>query len=257
MTPATLLADFRTTADDKVTPYLVDDDVVYSWMAEAERETCVRAKLIYDETTPAICRAAVVPGQTRYGLDPRLVEVDAVWLDRPATGMPTFSQRMFKVDQSNARRRDGAFLYSRENVDSYYAHRSDYGNDWDGGNGAIRLGSHLKQYSIDGQSLSLYTIPDTTFTSDPAVFRICVYRLPLEPVAGEADDFEIPEVHQDGLLHWLLYRFYSLQDADASMDSRAQLAHGVFESRYGPRQPANAIRMQSEGRSWQTAYGGY
>ena len=255
MTPSDLLSDFREVVDDQVLPYLYTDTTAFRWMAEAEREAAVRARLIYDETTVATCRIAIVAGQVRYPIDPRMFDVLDVWLDRPATGVATYSKHLARVDQSNARR--APYLYNLENPESLYTHHHDYGNDWCGGNGALRLGNELHQYSIDGPTMSLYTIPDTSFTDDPAIFRLCGYRLPLVPVADNTSVFEIPDVHHDGLIHWLLYRAYKQKDAEELDDKRSLEALATFESRFGSRPPANSLRMQAEGRSWQTGYGGY
>lgn len=66
---------FRTRVDDREEPMLWSDADVDAFLNEAQREAAVRARLFRDETTPSICQVTLVAGQTRYLLDPRVIEV--------------------------------------------------------------------------------------------------------------------------------------------------------------------------------------
>jgi hypothetical protein len=259
-----LLRDFRrpSRTDDNVKPYLASDEDVFDWMTEAERQACLRARLIYDETTRDICRVPVVPGRIRYNLDPRIREVADVWVDRPPQGQPTSSHHLVLVNQNNAQRRPLPYLLGTNyNFDSIRtAPGSDYGNTSSGWNEALQEGNCLHQASVDGTVLSLYTIPDQSFQNDqaPAVLRLCVYRLPLKPITGPDDCFEIPELYQDdGLIHWLLYRFFDGNDPETADQTKAQQALAAFTARYGPLPDADAMRQQQENQSNRMAYAGY
>jgi hypothetical protein len=256
-----LLRDFRrpSRADDTVKPYFEPDEVVFEWMAEAERQVCMRSRVLYDETTRDITRIAVAPGRTRYALDQRIREVVDVWVDRPPIGQPTSSYRLHLVDQSNAHRRPYPFLGNYNGVGTRAPPGSDYGNRACGGNQALREGNHLHEYSVDGPALVLYTIPDASFATAqaPAVLRLCTYRLPLKPIRRHDDCFEIPELHQDGLIHWLLYRFFDGNDGDQRNQSKADRALAQFTARFGELPSADVMRQQQEGNSSCTTYGGY
>lgn len=263
MKPSALLRDFRrpSRADDNTLPYLAPDDVVYEWMAEAERQVCMRSRVLYDETTRDICRIPVVPGRVRYNLDQRIREVVDVWVDRPPTGQPTSSHRMVLVNESNAHRRPYPHLFGTNfNFDGVHtAPGSDYGNTSCGWNQALQTGNRLHECSVDGHTLSLYTIPDQSFASGqaPAVLRLCVYRTPLKPICGPTDCFEIPELQHDGLIYWLLYRFFDGADDETENQAKADRALTRFTERYGPLPDADVMRKQQENRSGRMVYAGY
>lgn len=258
-----LLREFRrpSRADDADKPYLYEDDEVFGWMAEAERQAATRARLLYDETTPAVCRIPVVQGRIRYALDHRIIWVEDLWLDRPPTGQPTSSHRMHLVDQSNAHRRPFPYLlgtsYNFDNVRT--APGSDYGNTSAGWNEALQSGNRLHEASVDGYSLVLYTIPDQSFATGqaPATLRICVYRVPLCPIRKAEDCFEIPEVHQDGLIHWLMYKAGLGQSAEEEQRARSAQSLAEFTARFGEMPSASVIQQQNEGNSSRMVYAGY
>jgi len=255
-----LLRDFRrpTRSDDKAIPPLVSNEEVYEWMTEAQKRACMCSRLLYDETTREVCRIPVVEGRVRYNLDHRIREVEAVWCDRPPTGQPTSSHQLRIVDQSNAMRRP--FGFNRYGFDDVRAAPgSDYGNLASGCNEALQQGNHLHEVSIDGNTLSLYTIPDSSFATGqaPAVLRLCVYRLPLCDIKGPEDCFEIPELDQDGLIYWLLYRFNDGADEEIRNQQKADRALAQFTARYGELPSADVMRQQQEGNSSRMVYAGY
>lgn len=246
MEGADLIETFRQRTDDCAEPHLFRTSDVLRWASEAEREACLRAKLIFDRTKPSVCLIRVLPGVVMYKLHPLIIEVAAVYLDRSPQFPGWHRKKLGNVDQSNA----------------YRGHRPrDYGNfagfvtDFSG-----HVGVH--RYSIDGNTLQLYGTPDSGY--GPALYpslpysllRLEVYRLPLDNIETPADEPEIPVMHQDGLVDWMLYRAYSTVDSDGQSDPRAAAAEARFEARFGPRPTANQVRMQAEGRRWTTSYGG-
>lgn len=96
MDAAALVAAFRQRSDDAVEPYLWDDATVLSWLAEAEREACVRAKLIYDDTS-AFLSVPLTADTDLYAMDPRIDRIDQVTYV-PATGNRTFPVELVGVD---------------------------------------------------------------------------------------------------------------------------------------------------------------
>ena len=54
MTLEELIASFREDATDKVGPYLWEDETVTRWLNEAQDEAAVRARLLLDDSTPAV-----------------------------------------------------------------------------------------------------------------------------------------------------------------------------------------------------------
>lgn len=243
MQASDLIAAFRQRADDKVEPYLFSDPDALQWASEGEREACLRAKLLFDDTS-ALCTIPIAALTPRYPLDPRIVTVDRVWLDRSDLYPGTRKTELRRLDQANTR-------IGRPD-------RCDYGNaPYDL---ATREGARLHGYSIDGETLRLYPLPDASWGTTPfSVLRLEVYRLPLLGMDANpaAPGPEIPEIHHDGLIDWMLYRAYSTQDADSNDPNKAADALALFTQRFGDRPSAKAHRMQQEGRRRTTTYGGY
>ena len=80
MTLAELIAAFRLESDDRVTPYLWSDAEIAGYLAEAENEACIRARLLFDETTIGVASLAVVRAVTE-AADPAAVvkAFQALW----------------------------------------------------------------------------------------------------------------------------------------------------------------------------------
>lgn len=234
---------FRQRADDNTAPYLFATADVMRWASEAEREACIRAKLIFDRSKPSVCLIAVLPGVTTYRLNPLIIDVAQIYLEREAQYPALKRRRLDRVDQSNANAR--------------VRRCRDYGNTIELSDD-FGLGQHVRMFSVDGNTLQLYGTPDVTFEASPAVsnLRLEVYRLPLEAITSPSDEPEIPLMHQDGLVDWILYRAFSGVDGEQGDLSRAGAALQLFTQRFGERPSAKQLRMQAEGRRWQTPYGG-
>ena len=80
MTLLDLLAQFRSDAKDTVATYLFGDLEVIGWLGEAEEEACIRARLLFDDATAALCEIAVTAGTREYAIDPRITEIVTAWL---------------------------------------------------------------------------------------------------------------------------------------------------------------------------------
>lgn len=243
MQASDLMQAFRQRANDIVEPYLYEDDDLLRWASEAEREACIRADLIFDRTKPTVCLIPVVAGITSYQMNPLITKVAATRLDRALQYPGWRCHWLNRVDQSNAWKR--------------VRRCRDYGNDI-GFTDDYGLGTRLAMYSVDGNTLQIYGTPDDTFLISPflSYLRLEVYRLPLEDMSGPEDEPEIPVMHQDGLVDWMLYRAFTGVSADEEQTRRGALAMQTFTQRYGDRPSANQMRMQAEGRSWRTPYGG-
>lgn len=75
---------------------------------------------------------------------------------------------------------------------------------------------------LERNALRALPVPNVASTVELRTFR-----LPADIAAG--DDFEIDAQHVLPLLHWVKYRAYSVQDADAGDKSRAELNRKEFE----------------------------
>lgn len=218
-----IIRDFRREADDEVEPYFYKPEDVLFWLSEAEREAAVRARLIYDRSTPDISRIAIVAGQVEYALSPLWFDIDEVYVDR-STLLP--GQRPRRLCRYDTRQVQGRDLH--------------------------RDAANVHGYIIDGQRLTLFPVPDAGYMLYPSFLMLGGYRLPRFDIEAMDDEPEIPAVHHDGLVQWMLYRAFSRRDMETNNEAKAAQAFQLFEARFGERPSANALRMQAEGRRWTT-----
>lgn len=89
MTLDELRALCRSLADDTVAPYLWSDAEWDQFLNEAEREACIRARLIEDDSTAAVTRVVITTARRRYPLHPSIIDVLCIEADsqpgRPIT----------------------------------------------------------------------------------------------------------------------------------------------------------------------------
>ena len=218
-----LIDAYRQRADDAVAPYHVTNGVLAKFASEAEREACIRAKLIYDNTTPIYTTLAVLPGVSTYALDPLVQDID-----------------------------HGSF----RNVDSTRWHKVtlcgmtqiEDNCDWQNRR-APRPCSLVHLSPI--RSVRLWPEPSMAGT-----LSLSVYRLPVFDMEEMDDEPEIPIEHHDGLVSWMLYRAYSSKDSEMEDPARAAAALNEFTARFGERATADVLRRHRERRPYTTGYGG-
>lgn len=200
-----LIADFRVRVDDRIEPYLFDDEVVTPWLNEAEHEAAIRRRLIREAANPAICEIAVSAGVGDYGLHPSVFEV---------------SYQAFKA--AGATTRTKLHLVTREWLDR---HVRDW-RDADDGEPA-----YLVQ---DGLRLRLVPAPSI----DGTLF-IEGYRTPLADMENDSDTPEIADAHHRHLVQWALFRGYSVPDKEVFDPERAAQAEAEFTRYFGARPDAD------------------
>lgn len=69
----------RLRLDDLAEPYLWSDEELIQYLNEAQREACVRAKLIQDKTTAAVCEIDLLDDEQWYDLHASVDEVYAAF----------------------------------------------------------------------------------------------------------------------------------------------------------------------------------
>lgn len=203
-----LVKQFRTDADDGVEPAVLwETESIIGWLNEAVAEACIRARLLHESVNPAVCQIAVTAGATHYPLHPSLYEID--YLAFKPTGDT---------------RRSDVTLLSREELD-----RIEPG--W-------RDRTGRPEYAIQSDTaLRLAFTPDTTGTLFMEGFR-----LPLAPLADDADQPEINAAHHAQLVHWALHRAFSVPDSQKIDPTRAALAERAFTRYFGIRPDADLRR---------------
>ena len=207
MTLEQLIERFRIEADDLQEPYLWSTEWVAAWLAQAQDEAAVRARLLLDDYTPAVTQVAVVAGQDIYALHTKLYEIARLDFT-PAAGRAT-----------------DPCLTSREKLD----------RDVPGWRG---LAAGDPQWAIQTDTrIRLVPVP-----AQDGVLRLDAYRLPLKALANDNDKPEIHEAHHLHLVQWALHRAFAKPDAEAYDPGRSAKALGEFERYFGPRPDADLRR---------------
>lgn len=106
--------------------------------------------------------------------------------------------------------------------------------------------THIIADSSSGK-VQLHPIPDT----NDVLKLICI----VDPVLG--DDLDIPLRFHNGLIDWLAYRFYGIQDADISNGQREQYHYGRFEEEFGTRSSAQNELFDSRNLPFYNSDGAY
>lgn len=223
MTLAELIAEARIRANDQAEPYLVEDTTWAGWASQAEAEAAMRASLLYDDTA-AFCQLTLVDGQDVYPLDARIWRVDTVWLQ--CTG---------------STRERGLDLVGIDKLRPTYE--------------CGTFHSRPLRAAHQGGKLRVWPKP----TADTlGTLNLRVYRMPMKRMADPDNDKpEIDPIHHDGLVDWMVYRACSQKDGELYDPNRAGQALTDFDSRFGERPSADAMRQHNERRQHTTNYGGF
>lgn len=195
---------FRAAACDQEEPRLFATEDVLAWLDEAQREACVRGRLLHESSDPAMCRIALEQGRSTYPLNPAIYELDH--LSQQAAGGV---RRPVK-------------LVSQEWLDGHVP-------EW-------RTREGDPQYAVQNDT-SLRLVP--TPVRDGTLF-IEGYRVSAA-LEDPADTPEIHVAHHARLLDWALYRAYSRPDTDTMDLERAQAHRQEFEAYFG-RSPGSDLR---------------
>lgn len=209
MTLDELTKDFRTTAQDKVDPYLFEQPDVARWLIEAEQEACIRGRLLHESANPALCDIDVIAGEAVYPLHPALYEIDHLGLL-----------------EAGATERRQVKLVSREWLDSNLP-------GW-------RDRTDVPCFAIQSDT----TIRLVPTPSASATIKIECYRLPLRGLtADKASKPEIHLAHHRHLVNWALYRAFGLPDSETMELGRASDALAAFTDYFGERPDSDLRRI--------------
>lgn len=207
-----LEADFRIRTQDSALPYLWPHTEVAEWFNEAEREACIRGRLIFDKTSGFTTIAIAADSDTTIDLDPSIIEIQYARLITSG-GVST------KISPSDRTEQDRLDPDWRDNTDlpSAFIH--------------------------DDKSIELNAIPEEAYT-----LKLETYRLPTQDMSAEDDEPEISSVHHRHLVHWVLHRAYLKPDADGFDPGKAEKALAEFEAYFGPRPDAANQRRTNANR---------
>ena len=203
-----LIRRFRVLADDAITNVKWQDEDITDWLNEAQAEAAVRARLLLDDYTPAVCEIAVTAGTDSYALHAKVYEISS------AAFTPSSSTCAIPVYQ-----------ISREKLDR----------------------DHPQWRSLPRANPCWLVQTDTRVRLAPmpstdGVLRLEAYRLPLKLLANDMDKPEIHENHHIHLIQWALYRAFSVPDAEQIDPKRSQDGLDNFERYFGLRPDADLRR---------------
>lgn len=219
MTPTQLRDLFRSDVRDEVVPYLWSDTELFSYMDDAQKMFCRLTGGISD-TASELCVLPYLAGATNVPLDPRILKLRNV------------------ADNATGRSID---VLNFEDLETTYRN----GIVHDPLVGRVRA----VVVGLDDDKLRLNHIP-----AEAGVLRLTVYRMPMEPIAADSDEFEIAEHHHRALLTWMKHLAYAKQDAEtydrgrSAEFSEAFLAHCDL---------AKSERSRREHKYRTVQYGGY
>ena len=203
-----LIARFRTETNDRVEPYFFSDEDVTQWLADAEEEAAIRARLLIEDTNPLYCDIAVAAGSPSAQLHARVYEI------AHQTFMPTGGSKSCDL-----------VLISREMLDRVYP-------DW------RELPASDPRWLIQSET-AVRMVPTP---SRAGMLRIEAYRLPLKRLSLPTQKPEIHEANHVHLVNWALFKGYSVPDPEINDQGRAQTALDAFERHLGLRPDADLRR---------------
>lgn len=198
MTLEELIIRFRFEAKDSRKPYLWSDEIVISFLNEAERRACICGRLLLEEEDEEICSIGLSVGSQTYDLHPKLYEIVSLNIANQAGEVRPIALRSREWLNAN----DPLW---RENTDLAYAAIQ--------GETTIRIVGEI----VAGDEL-----------------RIEGYRLPMGDMKNDGDRPEIHEAHHVHLLDWALHKAFSMPDSDGFDPGRAAAHEDKFTQRFGP-----------------------
>jgi hypothetical protein len=170
---------------------------ILSYLNDAEREACIRGRLLTDSTTADICRINLTAGVATYLFDPRIL---LVLRGKLAGALKPLSKISFtRMD---------------ELVDGW--------EDQAGEVVAFVTG-------MDKNVLRLFRVPTVS-----GVLNLTTVRLPLQDITKTSSPEIAPYLHAS-LVPWIKYRIYSNQDSELVNKARANEMLAQFEAKFGKR----------------------
>lgn len=197
----------RADLDDRAPPYLASDADIDAALNDAVEEACLRARLIHDETAPAVCEIAAQEGVATYALHPSISFVDRARYGDDFNPM---------LPQS-------------------WAELQLYAGNWE------QLTGRPDRYAVEGLQLWLVPTPDA---DNLATVHLKVWRkpLPAERMVADRDEPAIAEERHPYLVHWAVHRLSLRKDADLFDPEASRSALALFEGAFGQRPSAKAMR---------------
>lgn len=207
MTLTELIRRFRTLSNDRVAPYFWSDADVTDWLNDAQRQACIRGRLLREDDLDAVCLIPLVLAKKTYVLHPAVYEIINIRMIRG-------TDRPLDRDIVSSEWLDGKLSDWRNQVgDSRFVIQNDT---------TIRVVGE----PIVGDALKLEC-----------------YRLPIEVLEDGDDEPEIHSAHHEHLIQWALHKAFSIPDADSFDANRSDQAEESFTRYFGRLPDADMRRV--------------
>jgi len=206
-----IMTIFRAEIKDKKKPYFVDEAMALSFLNQAQSEAARRARLLVDSRTQEICRVQVNAGEPVIDIDPRIISIRRARL--ASCSRPLVKRKVRDMDEQFP--------------------------GWDSSTNQSTPMILVTDYGTN--QLYLHSIPK----ADDELM-LTVTREPLVDLSGDNDVPEIPTRYHQGLIAWMKYRAYSIDDADRYDPKQAGIALGHFEAEFGTKISATDEQYELE-----------
>ena len=163
---------------------------------EAENEACIRARLLVDSSTNAVCALQVSAGQTVYNYDPRILQI--------IRGKMSGATKILKRVSCTV-------------LDERYP-------GWEDQTGEIEA----FVTGMDKGKIRLFRNPAVA-----APLNLTVVRLPLSPMIDRSSIPEIAATFHAALIYWIKHKIYNNQDSELFDKNRADIHLQMFEQKFG------------------------
>jgi hypothetical protein len=219
MTLQELIDEARRMSDDKAGRKLYDDDFMTLAGNEGEREACLCARLLFDDTS-GFLELPLVEDDVSLPLDARIDHID--YATFTPTGGAAQKLDVVGIDAIRACDPTGRMLGQPRKV--------------------ARIGQRLRVWPKANAAAA-------------GMIKLEVYRLPISDMTL-ADEPEIAPRYHLGLVHWMLHKAFLTKDGEAGDDAYSTLHFNKFHAIFGPSRDADAHTRHAEGRRITTRYGG-
>lgn len=223
MTLAELIQRFRVAAFDKVEPYFFSDEEVTMWLNDAEREACIRGRLIRDFSTAGVAELDMVADQAYYPLHEAFYEIEYLGFEYiPAIAASPYSENELTLVSQEEMSRINPHWRNDERMRQHY-------------------GNTLRYAVQDDKGIRLVPMPRFN-----GKLYVEGYRVPIKPMAGMDDAPEINAIHHEYLVYWALHRAFSVPDTETFDPNRAASAEQEFTRYFGLRPDSDLRRTTRE-----------
>ena len=213
MTLSELRQLVREMVSDVRSPPMVSDFRIRFWLNEAQREACLRARLLRENNASSRSTITTVADTAEYALDDTVQVVQRAWLSGE-NDPPLAIQRDWASDEL------------------WPSWRTETGRP------------RAIIPDITSGSITIAPVPDAVYT-----IGLQLWRLPTtdEELLNDTDSPVIKAQHHPDLVHWVCYRIRNSRDLEIYEPDDALYELGQFEAKFGPRPSAETLeRWQFE-----------